>query len=103
MDKYKILQEKLKKLEECIAQMKVSDEATKRYLAEFEDYVNKLIVASRERKLHNSHGALLGLIKGISDYDELCANDESWECVRDADSYYAIDLEDYKNKTISLI
>ena len=53
--------------------MKVSDEATKRYLAEFEDYVNKLIAASCERKLHNSHGALLGLTRGISDYDELCA------------------------------
>jgi hypothetical protein len=91
VDKYKILQEKLKKLQECIAQMKVSDEATKRYLAEFEDYVNKLIAASCERKLHNSHGALLGLTRGISDYDELCANDELWECVRDADSYYSIE------------
>lgn len=89
MNKYEVLEEKLNNVKECIAKMKVSSEATQKYLAEFEDYVDRLIVASHEKKICNSDGALLGLMRGISDYDELCANDELWISVREADIFYS--------------
>ena len=30
----------------------------------------------------------MGLIRGVSDYDELCADDTLWQLVTDADNYY---------------
>ena len=52
-------------------------------------YVDKLICAVQEKTISNSDGAVLGLIRGISSYDEICADKILWNLVTDADNYYS--------------
>lgn len=89
MDKYEVLEEKLIKIIECIDMLKVDNESNKKYLVQYREYVSKLITITHNKKIRASNGALLGLIRGISDYDELCACEKLWKCVTDADNYYS--------------
>lgn len=89
MDKYEILEEKLKNIKEYIKDMKINGDATKRYLIQYEDNIDKLIVATHNKTIRSSNGALLGLIRGISEYEELCSNDKLWSLAQEADNYYS--------------
>ncbi|WP_242869289.1 hypothetical protein [Pseudobutyrivibrio sp. AR14] len=42
-----------------------------------------------KRNIRNSDGAVLGLVRAISDYDELCADEILWSLVIEADLYYS--------------
>lgn len=88
MNRYDVLEKKLKKVKECINKIEINSETVKKYLVQYEKYVDDLILATQEKRIRNSNGALLGLIKGISEYDELCSCDELWFCVQDAENYY---------------
>ncbi|CDE42345.1 putative uncharacterized protein [Clostridium sp. CAG:411] len=88
MNKYDILEEKLIAINAYIDTMHLENNATMEYLKQYKDYVNKLIIAIQNRTIRNSNGAMMGLIRGISDYDELCADDAFWRLVTDADNYY---------------
>lgn len=88
MDKYEILENKLLKISKYINVMQLRNETSINYLKQYKEYVNKLIVVVQKRTIRNSNGALLGLIRGISDYDEICADDVFWNLVTDADNYY---------------
>ena len=89
MSKYEVLEEKLYNIKKSIAKIKVSNEATRKYLVQYENYVDKIIVASHDKKLHDSHGAFLGLMRGLSDYEELGKNDDLWEAACEADEFYS--------------
>ena len=69
--------------------MDLNDEASIKYLRQYKDYVDKLIFAVQNKTIRNSDGAVLGLIRGISDYDEICADDILWNLVTEADNYYS--------------
>ena len=43
----------------------------------------------------NSNGAVMGLIRGVSDYDELCADDTFWQLVTEADNYYCNECQSF--------
>lgn len=88
MNKYDILEGKLTSISKYIDTMCLENKATKEYLKQYKEYVNKLIFAIQNRTIRNSNGAVLGLIRGISDYDELCGDDMFWQLVTDADNYY---------------
>ena len=75
MNKYDILEGKLKAINEYIDTMCLESNVTIEYLKQYKEYINKLIIAIQNRTIRNSNGALMGLIRGISDYDELCADD----------------------------
>ena len=89
MNKYEVLENKLTKISIHIDKMNLNDEASIKYLSQYKDYVDKLISAVREKTIRNSDGAVLGLIRGISDYDEICADNILWKLVTDADNYYS--------------
>ena len=93
MSKYEILEKKLNDVKKSIGKIETSRETTSKYLVEFENYVDMLILDSHERKIRNSNGAVLGLTRGISDYDELCANEDLWEAVQNADKFYATECD----------
>ena len=95
MDKYEILEKKLKKISMHIDEMNINDEATLKYLIQYKDYVNKLISAVQKKAIRSSDGAVLGLIRGISDYDELCADNILWNLVTDADNYYSNECKSF--------
>ena len=89
MSKYEILESKLTKISIYINDMDLNDEASIKYLGQYKDYVDKLISAVQNKTIRNSDGAVLGLIRGISDYDEICADDILWNLVTEADNYYS--------------
>lgn len=95
MNKYDILEEKLTFIRTYIDAMYLESYATKEYLKQYKEYVNKLIIAIQNRTIRNSNGAMLGLVKGISDYDELCADDMLWQLVTDADNYYCNECQSF--------
>lgn len=88
MSKYDVLENKLIKISKYIDTMQLESEVTMSYLKQYKEYVDKLIIAVQKRTIKNSNGAVLGLIRGISDYDEICADDVLWHLVTDADNYY---------------
>lgn len=88
MSKYEALENKLSEISKYIDTMQLENEAVMNYLKQYKEYVEKLIIAVQQRTIRNSNGAVLGLIRGISDYDEICADDEFWHLVTDADNYY---------------
>ena len=88
MNKYDILEEKLTSINAYIDTMYIENNVTMEYLKQYKEYVNKLIIAVQNRTIINSNGAVMGLIRGVSDYDELCADDVFWQLVTDADDYY---------------
>ncbi len=88
MNKYEILQNKLIEISKYIDTMQIENETTIHYLKQYKEYVEKLIIAVKERTLRDSNGAVMGLIRGISDYDEICADEVFWKLVTDADNYY---------------
>jgi predicted RNase H-like nuclease len=65
------------------------------YLKQYKEYVNELIIAIQNRTIRNSNGAVMGLIRGVSDYDELCADDTFWQLVTDADNYYCNECQSF--------
>lgn len=88
MSKYEILENKLIKISKYIDTMQLENEASMSYLKQYKEYVDKLIIAVQKRTIRNSNGAVLGLIRGISDYDEICADEVLWNVVTSADNYY---------------
>lgn len=89
MDKYESLERKLCAIKKCLGEIEVSGTATKSYVVNYERYVDNLIELVHNRKIRNSNGALLGLGRGLSDYDELCSHDELLKAAYEADNYYS--------------
>lgn len=89
MTKYEMLENKLAKINMYIDEMNLKDEASIKYLRQYKDYVDKLIVSVQNKTIRNSDGAVLGLVRGISDYDEICADNILWNLVTEADNYYS--------------
>ena len=95
MNKYDILEEKLSSINAYIHTMYIENNVTREYLKQYKEYVNKLIIAVQNRTIRNSNGAVMGLSRGVSDYDELCADDVFWQLVTDADNYYCNECQSF--------
>ena len=95
MNKYDILEEKLTAIKAYIDTMRLESNATMEYLKQYKGYVNELIIAIQNRTIRNSNGAVMGLIRGVSDYDELCTDDTFWQLVTDADNYYCNECQSF--------
>ena len=89
MGKYESLERKLSEVKTCLGELVVYGDATKSYVANYERYVDDLIELVHNRKIQNSNGALLGLGRGLSDYNELCSHDELFKAAYEADNYYS--------------
>lgn len=88
MNKYEILENKLIRISEYIDTMQLKDEVAEIYLKQYKQYVDNLADTVKKRTIRISNGAVMGLIRGISDYDEICADKIFWNLVTDADNYY---------------
>ena len=95
MNKYDILEGKLKAINEYIDTMCLESNVTIEYLKQYKEYINKLIIAIQNRTIRNSNGALMGLIRGISDYDELCADDVFLKLVKYSYNYYCKECQSF--------
>ena len=95
MNKYDILEGKLTAISTYIDSMNLESSTAKEYLKQYKKYVNKLIITTQNRTIRNSNGAVMGLIRGVSDYDELCADDTFWQLVTDADNYYCNECQSF--------
>jgi hypothetical protein len=88
MNKYEILENKLAKIIEHVDTMQALSDASMNYLKQFKQYVEKLIIAIQNKTIRSSEGAVMGLVRSISDYDEICSDEVLWNLVTDADNYY---------------
>lgn len=95
MNKYEILKGKLEIINSYIDKMDIEDGSTNNYLQNYRNYIEKLIIAIDKKTMRSSNGALLGLIRGISDYDELCSDEQLWNMVMDADNYYSNECKEW--------
>lgn len=95
MNKYDILEGKLTAISTYIDSMNLESNTAKEYLKQYKKYVNKLIITTQNRTIRNSNGAVMGLLRGVSDYDELCADDTFWQLVTDADNYYCNECQSF--------
>lgn len=95
MDKYEVLEEKLNSVKLCVIKFQTDTKSVKEYLHRYEEYLDKLILATHEKKIRKSNGALLGLMRGISDYEELCSDDELWSCVQEVERYYSNECKEF--------
>lgn len=88
MDKFEILKEKLNNMRNYIIEMDIQDTETKIFLQNnYKNYIERLISAIDKKTLPPSNGAsLLGLIRGLSDYDEI--DKKLFEMAVDADNYF---------------
>lgn len=89
MDKYKTLAKKLNNIIIYINNMEVRYEGSREYLLKYKIFIEKIIQEIDEKTIVDSKGAPLGLIRGVSDYDEICADDRLWKMLYDADKYYS--------------
>lgn len=89
MNKKEILIKKLIKIKKYINIMQVSEIATKIYLKKYKEHLDKLIYNIQNDLMPNSNGALMGLVRGISDYEELCKDDKLGDLALEADMYYS--------------
>lgn len=96
MNKYEILENKLSEVSIYIDGMNIKDEATYKYLISYKEYVDKMISEIRNRKIVDSNGARLGLVKGVSDYDEICEDKKFWYLITEADNYYCNECKNFK-------
>ncbi len=96
MNKYIVLEKKLNKISSYVDEMNIKDEVTKKYLVHYKDYVNQLIKAVHNKSISSSDGAVLGLIRGISEYDVLCSDIKLWNFAVDADNFYSIECKSFE-------
>lgn len=73
----------------CLGELVVYVDATKSSVVNYERYVDDLIELVHNKKIRNSNGALLGLGRDLSDYDELRSHDERLKVAYEADNYYS--------------
>ena len=93
MDKYEILKNKLNNIimhiDYMLENVEFQYESSKEYLLKYKEFVEYRIEEVNNRTIPKSRGVkVLGLIRGLSDHDELCNNDKLWKMVGDADIYY---------------
>ncbi len=94
-NKYEILEKKLLELKECITSIEIQSEVSKKYLQQYSEYIDKLIMATIQKQIRSSNGALLGLTKGLSDYDELCSNKKLWDSAQQVDIFYSTECKSF--------
>lgn len=87
MNNYEILKEKLNNMRNYIMEMDIKSVNTKSYLLDtYKVHIEDLISAIDEKILLPSDGAtLIGLIRGLSDYE---VDDKLLEMAEDADTYF---------------
>lgn len=90
MNKFEILKEKLNNIRDYIMEVDVKSENAKVFLKDvYKGYIERLISAIDKRSLLPANGtAILGLLRGLSDYDELCSDEKLCEMAEDADNYF---------------
>ena len=74
--------------------MEVEHETSREYLLIYKDFVKKILQEVKCKFIAGSQEGNLGLIRGISDYDEICNDNGLWNLLCDAENYYK---SEYKN------
>ena len=98
MDKYKVLEKKILYLKECVDNASPSNDRTKQYLVRYAQILNETLLSIRDKTISDSNGSMLGMGKGLSDWDELCSNHELVKAAYDVDEYYRYECVSFNDK-----
>lgn len=91
MDKYINLYNKLKRLkkEVDLAVAQVEDDYTKDYLKKYQKNIIRLMDMTKSKSIMASNGGLIGVLRAISEYDDLSAIDSLYNAAYDVENYYS--------------
>ena len=97
MDKYNNLYEKLEKLKKEVdsAIAQIEDEYVKDYLKKYENNIIRLMDMTNSKSIKASNGGLLGVLRAISEYDDLSAIDLLYNAAYDVENYYSYECKNF--------
>ncbi len=97
MDKYKVLYEKLNILKEEteLAILKINNDNMQEYLNIYKKNVLRLMILTNNKTIGDSEGALLGVFRAISEYDDLAAIDSLYNSAYDVENYYSNECKQF--------
>lgn len=88
MDKYETLKKKLNNILEYMDNIKMDNNGIRECLLEYRESVLERIKSINNKTIRDSNGALFGLVREISDFDEICKDIQFLKMLADADRYY---------------
>lgn len=88
MDKYDQLALKLEKALNVLDALKSSNHATNEFLNSYREYTKAIRIKAINKELPATDGALMGLLRWLSDYDELADNDELWREISEIEKFH---------------
>lgn len=88
MDKYDELSEMLNRAIKVINNIKPKTNQTEEFLIKFKDYISKINENTEKKSLRPSNGALMGLLRWLSDFSELEECDDLWDVINEIEDYY---------------
>lgn len=97
MDKYNNLYDKLKRLKKEIdlAVAQVEDDYTKDYLKKYQKNIIRLMDMTKSKSIKASNGGLIGVLRAISEYDDLSAIDSLYNAAYDVENYYSNECKNF--------
>jgi len=88
MDKYNELSEKLSRAIKVINNIKPKSNQTEEFLSKFKEYIRGIKENTENKSLMPSNGALMGLLRWLSDFSELEECDDLWNIINEIEDYY---------------
>lgn len=88
MDKYTELAEKLSRAIDIINSIKPKSNETEEFLIKYKEYIRKIKEGTDNKNLKPSNGALMGLLRWLSDFSELEDCGELWNIINEIEDYY---------------
>jgi len=88
MDKYDQLALKLEKALQVLDALESSDHATIQFLNSYREYIEGIRRKAINKDIPTTGGALIGLLRWLSDYDELADNDELWRQISEIEKFH---------------
>ena len=81
MNKYEKLKRKIEKIDERLDNIVLHNENANEYKKRYKKYIGEILEAIDKQMIPQSNGALLGLMRGISDYEEFLEYYCGWRYV----------------------
>lgn len=91
MDKYNALYEKLNalKMETETAISQIDNDEVREYLNKYKENIVRLMNLTNNKSIPDSKGGLLGVLRGISEFDDLAAIDSLYNSAYAAENFYS--------------
>lgn len=88
MDKYELLAERLEKALLTLGFIKPANKREEEFLMKYRNYVAVAKEKTLNKSIPPSNGAMMGLLRWLSDYSGLEKNNDLWNIIDEIEDYY---------------